>query len=381
MANRQYVTDAKTNQRIYKTNDFSTTNKFVYPKGRTFNTWIDEPSRSSSYASGDLIEYSHYIIESLLRDEVYTLRDLEVTSVTSDTSYWYVVIDTLPLIDGYLDGAYFWDITASLGNEKGIISYDYTTQTIKMSKGTETISAGDKCFITNIINTNNRKIDVASFDAFTSWKAKVPIYTPTSYSQIVDDLCFENFMIFVHNDTDGSKVISLDKKTTEDGTLTTPLRNETAQVSVSLSPINDIYSAFEIGYNYNIAKGDTTKQARMNKNSNNLSLTSYYEDLCASVEYNYRIYNTFKYDVKYLHEDHIAAFVQKLVKWFTWQKLMVTWTGDVENHIKYEIGDQVKINHSKIPTAKRNSAFFIVTGKTINMGLVPSVTLNLLEVR
>lgn len=39
-------------------------------KGRTFDSWIDNPGHSNSFNSGDLIEDPAYIIESLLRDEL-----------------------------------------------------------------------------------------------------------------------------------------------------------------------------------------------------------------------------------------------------------------------------------------------------------------------
>ena len=46
----------------------------------------------------------------------------------------------------------------------------------------------------------------------------------------------------------------------------------------------------------------------------------------------------------------------------------MSYTGDIKNHIKYEIGDVVLINYSKVlPTNKNNSAKFQIMGKTINL--------------
>ena len=60
---------------------------------------------------------------------------------------------------------------------------------------------------------------------------------------------------------------------------------------------------------------------------------------------------------------------------------MVEYYGDFKNHMKYEIGDQVKINYSSmIPTGLNNSAFFLITGKAVeSVNGIPTVRLTLME--
>ena len=71
----------------------------------------------------------------------------------------------------------------------------------------------------------------------------------------------------------------------------------------------------------------------------------------------------------------------KLVEWFTKQRLVVNWSGDIKNHIKYEVGDQVILNDSDlIPTGINNSSKFMIIGKRINIiKSSPYVQFQLLE--
>lgn len=48
---------------------------FAYGAGRMFGKWIDDNSRDNGYDQGDLIQNPIYIIESILRDELFVERD------------------------------------------------------------------------------------------------------------------------------------------------------------------------------------------------------------------------------------------------------------------------------------------------------------------
>jgi len=64
-------------------------NVFSPCKGRMFDRWIDTANgatRSNGYNEGDLIENPEYMIESLLRDEVFTERNLTIDSVTASST-------------------------------------------------------------------------------------------------------------------------------------------------------------------------------------------------------------------------------------------------------------------------------------------------------
>ena len=80
--------------------------------------------------------------------------------------------------------------------------------------------------------------------------------------------------------------------------------------------------------------------------------------------------NPWTYSANWIYDDTCAELMlQKKIEWFTKQRLIVDWTtglsGD-EDWIKYELGDQVKLNFPQaIPTGLNNLKWFMITNKRI----------------
>jgi len=71
----------------------------------------------------------------------------------------------------------------------------------------------------------------------------------------------------------------------------------------------------------------------------------------------------------------------KVVNWFTFQHTVVSWAGDFKNYVKYEIGDQVKINFSSmIPASKNNGTKFMIFQKDMDLtNNFPVINFSLIE--
>ena len=94
------------------------------------------------------------------------------------------------------------------------------------------------------------------------------------------------------------------------------------------------------------------------------------KNLCKYAEQSYGVSRLFEYSSMNIYDDATAeSFLQKKIAWFTKQRLIVNYITPIVGNfdwIKYEIGDQVKLNFSKgIPTGLNNSAMFMITSKKI----------------
>jgi len=71
-----------------------------------------------------------------------------------------------------------------------------------------------------------------------------------------------------------------------------------------------------------------------------------------------------------IYDDTTAEyFLQKKIEWFTKQRLLVDYVTPIVgnlNYIKYEIGDQVKLNFAKgIPAGINDTSMFMITDKRV----------------
>ena len=121
-------------------------------------------------------------------------------------------------------------------------------------------------------------------------------------------------------------------------------------MEVRLSSLLNVYTDFALNYSYNYATGEYADRIVHNKKGGDL--TSTYTTLCSDAEDNYLFNRKLEYNTNWIYDDTTAQYLlQKLISWHTKQRLIVEYWGDVKNHIKYELGDKVKINYSDmLPT-------------------------------
>lgn len=115
-------------------------------------------ARSNTYNDGDLIENPSGIIESIIRDEVLTERDLVIDSVVTNVIEFSSLTPLNSTVDTFYKDACLVNVTKS---ERYTIS-DYAASTKKLTLYSTPTgwAAGNKCYLKNV-NTN---IDTDSFD-------------------------------------------------------------------------------------------------------------------------------------------------------------------------------------------------------------------------
>lgn len=357
---------------------------FASIKGRMFGGWVDLHKgsvRNNGYNINGLIENPAYIIESLLRDENFVERDLTITS-TNVTGSEIVVNGLLSSENDYYNYAYYYNATT--GWVAMIDDYVGSTKTIYLTVEPDAgASANDNIFILNI--QGDEKIDITSFDAVGNttdgtrkdWKFARSFISKDNIRNILDELCFESHCELVESinpDTGINlfKLVAIEPVTGD--TWTNPAYSGgLEQVTAQLTPLESVFTQFRLRYFYDYGKGDFIKEIYVDKNSYPPSatiLSATEQTLCADAELNYGVSKLFEYSSMNIYDDTTAEYMlQKKIEWFTKQRLLVRYLTPITGNsdwIKYEIGDQVKLNFAKgIPSTLNNTSMFMITSKRI----------------
>jgi len=358
----------------------------VYPFDKL--SWINADSRSCGYSPGDLIENPAYICESILRDELSVLKDLQISNkypVNAFDSPGYFYIDDLPIQDDdFYVGAYMY-----IGNGEYILRIDgyedYSSITGITGKGLY-ISGRGGSLVFNIndivqITNINIKIDTASFDlignttdgTLLDWKLRRGISTSISAADLLTSLCKETFMYLIDN-SKGFTLVDMFDTSNVVGTLNQPfIINGVEAISLQITPSSSIYNKFDISYKYTSGTNKYLKHILVDKNINNKCLYS---------EQTFKISRELVLTLNWHHDTiTVLAFIMKLIAWHSTPRTLITYIGDTRTHIKYEIGDKVKIdNINRVPNSLNNSQVFMIVGKEINTKPVPSVKFVLIDI-
>ena len=360
-----------------------TQGSFAFVKGRMFERWVDYVSGSArtdnGYDTDDLIECPPYIIESLLRDENFVERDLTITTVTDVNNM--IVSGLKSSVDDYYNYALYFNATR---NHKTFVS-DYTgsSKTLTLYNADTAGQAGDNIVLTNV--QGDLKIDFASFDAVGNttngtrkdWVFARSYTSKSNIRNILDELCFDSHCELVESVNPDSglnqfKLVALDSGSGD--TWTNPAYADgLEQATASLTPLENVFTQFRLRYFYDYGKGGFIKEIYVDKNSyptsaTILSVTE--QTLCTNAETNYQISRLFEFSSMNIYDDTTAErFLQKKIQWFTKQRMIVNYVTPIvgnSDYIKYEIGDQVKLNFSKgIPTGINNTSMFMITSKRV----------------
>lgn len=364
----------KRNQLFEQNNSFQPLSEvYMYAEGRMFDRWIDNnsgSSRSNGKNEGDLIECPPYVIESLLRDELYVERDLTITTATSTTVARASGLQSST--DDYYNNAILRNATT--GVKRYISDYTGSTKEFTIDSADASMALNNKFILSNV--NCDAKINIASFDDLGNttngkrkdWKFAKSIFRESTLVPILQGLLFESFC-FLFKSYNQYKIVALDTATSGD-TWSNPLKIDGRElVNGGLTSLDNVYSKYILNYNLDDAKQDYKLSYSVSPLGYTTGLTggSTLQTTCQDVVTNYKIKREFIYNSDWIKDDATAGyFITKLVNWYSKQRLMVTWGGDVKTYLKYEIGDQVKLNYSNlIPNALNNSAYFMVMSKEI----------------
>ncbi len=372
-------------------------NAFGQGKGREYGRWIDFATSAGGtrdtdngtatdpgFAEGALIETPAYIIESLFRDEIFVERDLVMVTAPSTTTF--TDGDLVSREDDYYNNAQVFNATTVI--KRYVTDYVGSTNVVTINTADGSMAADDNYYLTNVQGDN--RIDTFTFDtvgnetngsreAGDGWKFARSINDETTIQELIDTLCFDSHSMIVETaDEDMGygqiKLYALDAATSGD-TWTKPafIRGVEA-VKTSLTPLANIFTSFKLFYHWDYGKQDYEKQIKVDKNgfsSPASTLVVADQLLCKKAEATYRVTKPFNYSSNWIYDDTCAELLlQKKIEWFTKQRLIVDWTTGLSDgsidYVKYERGDQIKLNYSRsIPTGLNNASFFMVTNKRI----------------
>jgi len=399
---RGWVKPTKTVQTI--TPEVYENNGAMFLRGMEFERWIDYTNgaaRSNGKNEGDLIENPAYVIESLLRDWVFVERNrrIDTTSATNKAVLSGAVngLGLLSAVDDYYNNAIWYN--HKTGHKTYISDYAGSTKevTLASADGSGLMAAGNYISITNIQGDN--LIDTASFDALgnttnglrNGYKLATSIKDFETAKNIIDGICAD-FLLFLFKSGTKYKIATLEKKATADGTFSNPLKaNGAEQVTTWLGNLDGYYSDFKFRHFFEFAKNEYNFTMTCNSNGSTSGLGTTYEGYCKTADAQYRQgVRLFEKEFPYIYNgmDSLPStsttmhnIAKLLIKFYTRLRLFVEWNGDFKNHMAYEVGDQVKINFSKlIPNSLNNSAFFLIINKQIeSVNGIPTVRFTLME--
>jgi len=300
----------------------------------------------------------------------------------------------------YYNGAYLWNLYDGVTTPAYWKISDFTgsTKEITISAADVNMAANDMIFITNI--QGNNRIDAVSFDLVgntdsgkrngegNNWKFARSINQFESASSLINKLLYESHCILFQS-YNQYKLVALDSATSAD-TWTKPLKTEGREFfDIKQTPLGNVFTNFKLNYHYDYGKGEYTREFYVDKNgytSGGTVISATEKTLCESAETNYRIKNNFEYSSDWIYDLTTAElFLQKLVKWFTKQRMIVTWTTGLHDssfdYIKSELGDQKVLTNTRIlPTGISGVKCFMIMSKQIAMlPGAPYITWQLME--
>jgi hypothetical protein len=352
---------------------------FAYGEGRMFDRWIDTingSARSNGYSEGDLIANPAYIIESVIRDEILTERDLVMGTPSGRDAF--PCTGLISSTDDYYNNAVVYRVTD--GAKDYVSNFIGSGQTIELSGAGNPAADGEKFYLTNIQGDN--KVDYASFDRVGNttdglrkdWIFGRCLNTKQSSSDIVEQLLFESSCILFRS-YNAYKLVALDEDSGSVDTWTEPMKDrETKQeiFQAALTPLENVYSDFRLNYFYDYGSGTYKKQMYVNAKSMSSNATildpGVDQQKCIDAETNYKIRNRkFEYNADWIYDDNTAEYLlKKLILALTVQRLIITWGAPIKTHIKYEVGDQVILNNDRLlPTGVSNTSKFMIFSRKI----------------
>lgn len=373
-------------------------NLFAYAKGRMFERWTDSVSgsaRDNGFNADALIECPPYIIESIIRDEIFTERDLQITTAT-DTTHM-ICSGLMSSEDDYYNNAIYYNATRDV--KTYVSDYTGSTKTLILGAADASAATGDNIILGNV--QGDVKIDYATFDTIGNttngtrkdWVFARSINSLQPAQGLLDSLCFDSHVMLFegcNEDTAISRIKIKDLDVPASGdTWNSPGYISLPLIKLSFTDLANIYTQFRLFYAYDHAKGDYGKSIYVDSKgypSTATILGATEQNLCNHAEKTYQLKNLFEYSSDWIYNDATAErFLQKKINWFTKQRLMVEWvstlTDGTIDYIKYEQGDKVKLNYANmIPLGLNNSSYFMIYSKRIiTMKGSPSIEFKLIE--
>lgn len=189
--------------------------------------------------------------------------------------------------------------------------------------------------------------------------------------EVIKKFCQEAGLIYFQNYENKESIKALKKKTAVK-TIDRTTIQENSPVT-KLSPLDTVYNEFYIHYRRNsqdvyaatlyVTAGDH------NLSSNTRSGTpNTYTGLCSDSQSKYLQTKRFELECDWILDDATAEkLIKWLAEWHCYRKYIIEFETDGLDDIGLELGDQVKIDHTLLPTGISNDASFLLYDVSHNL--------------
>jgi hypothetical protein len=227
------------------------------------------------------------------------------------------------------------------------------------------------------IDNIQTECDIADFDflgnttdgILKDWDSRIIYDHQRSGRDLLSELCREG-MLGLFRAYNKYKLFSLTDFSSIAGTLSNPLKDGILPlINWRLSPLGNVYTSFELKYNWDVAKGEFRNIMTVDQNTASDPLLDPLKTLCQSAITKHKVSKIKVYESATIWQSATAVlFLLQAVPYFTDRFLLVTYTGDLKNHIQFEKGDVVTINYpDMIPEGMNGETEFLIYGDKIDM--------------
>lgn len=223
------------------------------------------------------------------------------------------------------------------------------------------------------LGLTSSEIDYDSFDNIGNdtdgerkdWKFATRIDSSINSLKIITEFCRQAGIIFFQDYQNKEKVVTLTKKTATKTIDRTTIQQDS--IKIDLSELGDIFNEFYVNYSKSLMSDNFRKTLYITASDHNLSSNarthpiSTYTGLCSDSQSRYNHTKRLTIDCDWINDDATAElFIKWLAEWFCYRKRIVPFDTDGLDHIDLEMGDQVKIDHTLLPTGISNDASFLL---------------------
>lgn len=222
------------------------------------------------------------------------------------------------------------------------------------------------------LSLTDTEINIVSFDEVGNttdgdrkdWLFDGSVKEQNDSVEIIKKFCREAGLIYFQNYENKESIKALKKKTAVKTIDRTTIQEDLPVTK--LSPLDTVYNEFYIRYRRNsqdvYAATIFVTASDHNLSSNTRSGTpNTYTGLCSDSQSKYQQTKRFELKCDWILDDATAELLIKwLAEWYCYRKYIAPFETDGLDHIGLEMGDQIKIDHTLLPTGVSDDASFLL---------------------
>lgn len=182
--------------------------------------------------------------------------------------------------------------------------------------------------------------------------------------ELIKKFCKEAGLIYFQNYENKESIKALKKKTAVKTIDRTTIQEDSP--AVELSPLDSLYNEFYVSYRRNsqdvYAATIFITASDHNLSSNTRSGTpNTYTGLCSDSQTKYNQIKRFELKCDWIQDDATAeCLIKWLAEWLCYRKYIFPFQSVGLDHIELEMGDQIKIDHTLLPTGVSDDDNFVI---------------------